>query len=296
MEGDAYDLWIKNEIDIAQVPGHETGSFLAQYPAQAVPDLSGGHHFMIFVSSEFPFDNIHLRRAFSAGLNRAELIREVFEGGLIPMIHLAPPGIFGAPPLDEVGVSYDQDYARSELELAGYPECQGLPTIKFVSASGLIRTTSTGEKFVRSWEDSLGCPEGTINYAGNYYADDDVSMHEVDVLSVGWIADYPDQEFWVGTILYCDSESWIQPEINRSCTEVDQLIVQAREEINQSDRIEMYRQIEEHFFGYEGTFPIAPMFAPTMYIAKSHWIDDSKGSSFSDLIIDMDAKQAARGE
>ncbi len=294
-DDDAYDLCLNKEEDYAQVHSQETGAFLAQFPAQALPDISGGHHFMIFVSSEFPFDSLHLRRAFSAGLDRVYLVREVFGGGLIPMKHLAPPSIFGAPPLNEVGVGYDPEFAQSELELAGYPNCEGLPTINFVSASGLIRTSVNAEEFVRSWEDSLGCPEGTIKYQGNYYADDDVNTHDVDMLSVGWIADYPDQEYWVGTILYCDSESWIQENINRSCTEIDQLIVQAREEISQSDRIEQYRQIEEHFFGYEGTFPIAPMFAPAIYTAKSHWIDDNY-ESFSNLIIDMDAKNAARGE
>lgn len=67
--GDAYNLWLKNEIDIAQVPAPELGSYLMQFPAQALPEISDVHHFMIFNSNNFPFDNLHLRRAFSAGLN-----------------------------------------------------------------------------------------------------------------------------------------------------------------------------------------------------------------------------------
>lgn len=211
------------------------------------------------------------------------------------MKHLAPPSTFGAPPLNEVGVGDDQEFARSELELAGYPECQGLPTINFFSASGFMLDISA-EEIAHSWEKILGCPEGAINYHGNIMREDDLEWREWDVLSIGWMGEYPDQEAWVGAILYCDSTSWIQEIINRNCTEVDQLIIQAREEINQSDRIEQYRQIEEYFFGYEGTFPIAPMFAPSIYTARSHWLDNSNGDSFSDLIIDIDAKEAALGE
>ncbi|MGB2962521.1 MAG: ABC transporter substrate-binding protein [Anaerolineales bacterium] len=295
LEGSAYDLWLNNEVDIAQVPAPETGSFLKQFPAQALPELGDVHHFMIFNSTEFPFDKLHLRRAFSAGLNRSYLVRDVFQGGWMPMIHLAPPGTFGAPPLNEVGVGDDQEFARSELELAGYPECQGLPIINFLSASGFMLDISA-EEIARSWEKTLGCPEGTIEYKGNILRDDSLSSNGWDILSIGWMGEYPDQEAWVGAILYCDSESWINELINRSCTEVDQLIIQAREEISQSDRIQQYRQIEEYFFGYEGTFPIAPMFAPTIYTAKSHWFDDSQGGNISDWIIDMDVKQAVLGE
>ena len=37
------------------------------------------------------------------------------------MIRLTPPGIFGAPAFDEIGIGFDPEFARAELAAAGYP-------------------------------------------------------------------------------------------------------------------------------------------------------------------------------
>ena len=78
-------------------------------------------------------------------------------------------------------------------------------------------------------------------------------------------------------------------------------IVQAKEEINSSDRLELYWQIEEAFFGREGSFPIAPLYTPIRYFAITDWFElirDSNfiGPDFSRFSVDMEAKEAARGE
>jgi hypothetical protein len=49
--------------------------------------------------------------------------------------------------------------------------------------------------------------------------------------------------------------------------------VQARIEQNQSERIRLYHEIEEQFFGYEGEMPIAPLYLSTSYIAVHNWLN-----------------------
>lgn len=289
-DNEVYEFWKTNQIDYAPIPGEELKNHLDQYPAQITQVSEQLVRQVIFKLDQPPFDNIHLRRAFSAAFNRANFVNDILPGGGTPMIHFAPPGVFGAPPVDEVGVGYDLEYARSELELAGYPHCQGLPKINFY----VSQIENYAEELARIWEEELECPEGTINYLGNYW-NDSGEGDEWNLLVLRWIGIIPDQDDWIGS-LYCEDTFF-----RRSCNEIDELILQAREEINASDRIEIYRQIEESFFGKDGTFPIAPFYTPFTNIATSDWfeyvgVDELNFYDYSNFWIDMDAKETALGE
>ncbi len=292
-EDEAYELWKTGQIDYALIPQEQLSNHLDQNPDQTTQVSYLAVYFVMFKLDQSPFDNIHLRRAFSAALNRTYYVNDILQGGGIPMKHFAPPGVFGAPPLDEVGIGYDLEYARSELEIAGYPECQGLPRIAFYDFRGIAG--QHGDEIASFWEEALGCPEGSIIYQGSSHVEDN-EWEDWNIILIRWRGDSPDEENWVGTVLYC-GESIIE----RSCNEIDELIVQAREEINASKRIELYRQIEESFFGQEGTFPIVPIHLWLRYIARVDWLEVNQlgtwnYSDFSNWRVDMDAKEAAREE
>jgi oligopeptide transport system substrate-binding protein len=159
---DAYNLWKSNEVDYASVPDDVLASHLDQYSDltyyKDVPVVI----FNIFQHDRPPFNDIHLRRAFSASFDRTSFINDVLVGDGIPLNHFAPPGVFGAPTLGEVGVGYDPEYAQSELEKAGYPGCEGLPPITFISVHTDI--TAQAEELLRFWEQGLGCPKGSLAY------------------------------------------------------------------------------------------------------------------------------------
>ncbi len=65
-----------------------------------------------FVKTKPPFDNHLVRKAFSAAIDRQSLIDNVTKGEQIPAKHFACPGIFGAPPVDEVGMGTIQSRPR----------------------------------------------------------------------------------------------------------------------------------------------------------------------------------------
>jgi len=247
-------------------------------------------YYFIFQSNRSPFDNVHLRRAFSAAFDRAAFVERELQGRGIPMKHLAPPGVFGAPPVDEVGVGYDLEFARSELELAGYPQCQGLPQIELFAWSAVDAFT---EDTIRSLEENLGCPQGTIHFTSRAQGASESDI-DWDILTVGWASDFPDEENWVGDNLYCENDSYF---LDRECDEIDDLLIQAREETSSADRTALYRQIEEAFFGYDGSFPIAPIFSRIHYAANHTWLTRVQSvfgfERYYDWSIDMDAKGAA---
>ena len=126
----------------------------------------------------------------------------------------------------------------------------------------------------------------------------DGSLPDEDVphiWTLGWGPDYPDENNWVGDVLWCET---FNDESKRQCTEADELIVEAREETDPARRIELYRQIEELFFGPEGEFPIAPIFMRNAFVAQHDWLTEStralfSGQQFYNWVIDQEAKSAA---
>ncbi|MEJ2412085.1 MAG: ABC transporter substrate-binding protein, partial [Anaerolineales bacterium] len=162
---ESYQLWLDGMIDYSEIPLGLLEDHLDSHPDQTLAFNNQTVYYAVFNHQNPAFSDLYLRQAFSAALDRNRFLEEVLKIGGIPMIHLAPPGVFGAAPVDQFGVGYDPEFAQNKLEQAGYPDCEGMPPISFYAFSGLANTY--GEEISRFWEDALGCPEGTINFRGS---------------------------------------------------------------------------------------------------------------------------------
>jgi oligopeptide transport system substrate-binding protein len=299
-----YALWLNNEVDWAGgIPDAELQAHLEQFPDQTVqvPDLAV--FYFGFNMAKEPFDNPDVRRAFSAAFDRETYIRDIRQGQGLVMTHFAPPGIFGAPPIDEVGIGYDPDAAAAYMEAAGFPNCEGFPNVSIVGYTG--QNTLNWLEFAQaSWAENLGCDPSLFNIEQLPFAEllqsysAEVPLADApNMWTAGWGPDYPDENNWVGDVLWCESS---QNDFRRECSEVDDLIVEAREETDPQRRIELYRQIEEMFFGPEGLVPFTPHYLRIAFAAKHLWYDRELdlfgGAQMYNNSIDMDAKLAAQGE
>ena len=109
-----YALWLNGEVDfINLIPDAEVEAHLAQFPDETFQIADLAVFYIAFRMTKPPFDDVHVRRAFGAAFDRETYVKEVILGQGVPMKHFAPPGIFGAPPIDEVGVGYDPEYAAA---------------------------------------------------------------------------------------------------------------------------------------------------------------------------------------
>lgn len=257
-----------------------------------------------------PFDNVHVRRAFSAMIDRERLVQEVGQNRGLPMIHLSPPEIFGAPPIDQVGVGYDPDYARAELAAGGYSECAGLPAIVITSYFG---TEKWGESLVQSAEDVLGCDPDIFAIEHIVFSStpgwiDYPPDGPVPALlwTSGWFSDYPDAHNWLANVLGCNEEpsvvaTWTLFALSRPCNETDDLIAQAAAESDPAVRTALYAEIEERFFGPEGEYPILPLYMRVDFLLRQRWIAAPletdglfAGVHYDWVTIDQIAQLAAR--
>jgi oligopeptide transport system substrate-binding protein len=273
--GTTFSLWLDGQIETSGVPAAEIQSVLTDsaYEGLLTQTSGGSVAYYSFGHHKPPFDNVYARRAFSAIIDREAFITEVRQGRGIPMIHLTPPGMFGAVPINEVGVGYNPDYAREQLALAGYPNCEGMPAIEYASPG----VGGWGEFLVAAAERELGCSPDiftleTMDWTVFLEMIDPQSAPE-DVPNIwggsGWLPDYGDANNWVGDVLSCEAEN----SFRRPCGEVDDMIRQAAREADPDTRIELYYRIEEMFFGPEGEFPIIPVFSSLLMTLKQPWAD-----------------------
>jgi len=303
--GTAFALYQDNQLDTAGVPAAELQNVLSseEYADQLRQIFDLAVFYFGFAHDKAPFDNVHVRRAFSAILDREAFVQQVRQGRGFPMIHFTPPGIAHAPPINEVGVGYDPEYAREQLALGGYPDCEGFPNVDMIAYTGAGTWT---EFWAASAERELGCDPSLFNVEQLEFS---VLLEATDASTpteerpntwtLGWGPDYGDANNWVADVIGCTRENrFIRP-----CTEVDDLMDQAAREPDPDVRSELYAEVEEAFFGPEGEFPFAPLYLRSAYQLFKPWYSGPfetdglfGGAHWETRSIDMAAKLAARGE
>lgn len=301
--GTSFALYQDHRIDTTAIPSAELQALLSSpsYNNQILQVFDLSVFYFGYIHDKPPFDNVHVRRAFSAVINRAAFVESIRSGRGLPMIHFTPPGIAHAPPINEVGVGFNPDYAREQLALGGYPNCEGLREIEIAT---FTTTGIWGEFWAASAEEYLGCPANLFN----------IEQLEFSVLleiiaigaspndtpnawSLGWSPNYPDANNFVNDVLSCTAEN----RFRRPCSEVDKLIEEAARTPDFNRRTELYAEIEAAFFGEAGEFPMAPLFVRSDFILVKPWYSGPfeidgifSGTHWDAQSIDMAAKLAAQ--
>lgn len=304
--GTIFALYQDNELDVSLVPSAELQAVLADpaYEGQLSQSSDLAVFFFAFSYDKPPMDNVHVRRAFSASVDRNAFVQEIRQGRGVPMIHLTPPGMFGAPPINEVGVGYDPEFAKAEMEAAGYPNCEGFPTVEVLTYQG---AGAWAEFLAASVERELGCSPDVFNLEQQEFS---VLLETTDprnapedrphLWTLGWGPDYPDANNWVFDAGYiaCESDN----NTHRPCTEIDDLISQAARETDPDIRKELYYQIEEMAFGPEGDHPLITLFMRIDYSLAKPWYTGPFGTDglfggqhWDWRNIDQEAQTAGRG-
>ncbi|MBN1287290.1 MAG: hypothetical protein JXB47_17960 [Anaerolineae bacterium] len=265
----ALDLYEMGRLDGVAVPLSAESMFTPVHPEEVHTIPTFGVAYIGFAHDKPPFDSPAVRRAFAAAIDRQKFTAELQPG--IPMIHLTPPGVYEALPAGEVGVGYNPDYAREQLALAGYPNCQGLPGPVQLLAAVPVEHVAF---LLRAWVDVLGCDPAlfvavttdltSLRARVAYGGMDDLRPHLWT--GVHW-PDYPAVYNWLGDGMHCEA----RPETRRACSPIDERIALLYRRIDPDARAQLVREIEEGFFGAEGEMPVAPWYAGVALRAFQPW-------------------------
>jgi oligopeptide transport system substrate-binding protein len=299
----SFALFLDQGLDLAAVPSAELDAFKADMPelTEQTSDLAvfylGLHH------AKPPFDDRMVREAFAWAQDRQTFIDVARSGEGVVMTHFTPPGMFGAPPVDEVGVGYDPVKAKALLAEAGYPDCEGFPTIDFLTYSG-DRALSWAETYVEIFAENLGCTADKFNIIQQEFrvllatvSPDTPDAEMPHMWTLGWGPDYADADNWLRAVLHCEDA---ENAYDRPCSEVDDLIKSLQFEPDAKVRRDGYYEAESMFFDEGGIHPFLVTFLRIETRAKQTWLTrdpaEFGGQHYNNWVIDWEAKQAAIGE
>jgi oligopeptide transport system substrate-binding protein len=296
----AFKLWQARSLDVSPVPAAERAAFATFNPERSRIVAPQTVFYLSFNFESGIFSDPNLRRAFNAAIDRQALIEELQQTGAVPMRHLTPPGVIGAPPLNEVGLGYSPDFARLQLAESPYRTCRLMPPFTLlVSTSDL--SLRQAEMIRRQWINELDCEESQIiidqAQFGTLLANTrrNAAGARPDMWELGWSSYYPDAHNWLSDLLHCqDSENrQIRP-----CSNIDDMIRAAGLEQEVEERRNLYRTVETQFFGMDGVMPVIPLYAQGQQIAVQTWLEYTPaafgGEQYNTYTIDVALKRLER--
>ncbi len=296
----AYQLWQAKSLDISPLPVSEREMILSQLPQKIQFETEQTVFYLGFNFDSGVFREPSVRRAFSAAIDRERLVAELYQGAALGMRHLSPPGIIAGLPIDRIGVGYSPDDARQWLAESGFRSCRLMPPITYM-VTGSDLSLRQAELIRDMWVEELGCAQEQIVIEqvqfGTLLANTrrDAGAARPDIWELAWASYYPDAQNWLGDVLHC-TDGGNRP--NRPCSEVDGLIRQAATTMDFQERVMLYRQIEDMFFGGEGSMPLVPLYVRGDELLVQSWLEFTPalfgGEQYDSYLIQADLKELER--
>ena len=223
-------------------------------------------YFYGFTVDKPPFDDVLVRKAFTAAVDRQELIDFVLKSGQTPALTFTAPGNLGAVDAvkEGIGIPFDPEQARAWLAEAGYPGGEGLPEVNLVFNSG-AEHQQIGEAIAAMWKEHLGVDVNLSSQEFGVYLGT-LSTDPPHMYRLSYGSDYPDADNWLKGVFHSAAP------INFghfNSPEFDALVEQAAAEQDPSMRIELYKQAEQILT--EDVVAILPIFHQTnVFVTKPY--------------------------
>jgi oligopeptide transport system substrate-binding protein len=243
----AMAMYENDELDSVDVPPEDLDRIKSD------PVLSkeyyNGPRFVLywygFDSSQAPMDNLLVRKAFAAAVDKQTIVDQITRGGQVAAPTMTPPGSVGSVPVSAgIGIPFNPTQAKKYLADAGYPGGEGLPTVTLGYNANEINA-NIAQAIQKMWVDNLGVAVELKGWEGGGY-NDAASAGAFSVWRNGWGMDYPDAHNVLGEIFRSKP---VTGDASHSrllaIPEFDALIDGAAIETDPAKRATMYRDAEK---------------------------------------------------
>ena len=238
----AFAAYRNNELDAVGVAAEDLRTVDSDADLKAqVRDVPGSCTFYYgFNTAKAPFTDPKVRLAFAKAFDRAAFISDVQKIGVAAESFM-PPGLPGYDK-DDHNQKFDAAAAKQLLassSFAGKPELNG---IKFTYSSS-ARAKTRIEWAQQQWKTNLGIDVTPDPVDRTTYTQLVKKAETTPALfSLGWCADYPDQQDWLTTVFVSNSTVTRTGWKN---TQYDTLVRQADKEPDTKKRDDLYLQAQK---------------------------------------------------
>ena len=299
-EMDMFAAWQARGLDTSQLPTAERDDFLDSSPEKAQLITNQTVFYIGFNFDSPVFREVQIRRAFSSALDRESLVEDMFDGRALGLRHFTPPGVFGAPATNEVGVGYSPDFALQQMDQSSIRSCKLIPPVTMLVSTADLSLLQA-ELIRAMWISELDCDEQLISIEQVDFGEllartsADAESGRPDMWELAWPAYYPDANNFLSDLLNCTVGENRQ---NRQCSDEDRLMRQARISTDPQERSDLYREVEKGFFNEDGSFPLIPLYVRGNYVLVQSWLEFpaaySGGQQFDTYMVDQELKRLER--
>ena len=216
--------------------------------------------YLVLQEKRAPFDNVKIRQAVGAAINRTTLVQTVFLGQAQKLYSLIPIGMFGhTDAFESLG---DPDYAktRSLLSELGYNENNKLSFKLWYETSGHYPQSPQQALVLKSSLEASGVISVTLE-SRDWASYRTARQQEImDAYILGWYPDYIDPDDYIYPFVQSSGGSWIHH--NYDNPQMDQLIGWARGNTSATTRDNLYQQIQNLMVD---DAPIIPLYQGSAY-------------------------------
>ena len=191
----------QGEFDIdgpaaSQLPQIEQDPTLSQ---ELHRQVGANTYYISFNNAAKPFDNVNVRQAFAAAMNRDQYIQQINNGVGVAAGTFLYPGIPGYQ--DETQQTYDPERAKQLLADAGYPNGEGFPTLQLhydsESAIAQQRATFWSQNFKQVLNVDVQPTPIELAQLQSMRTNNDPSLL---IALENWFEDYPHPQDWLSLV------------------------------------------------------------------------------------------------
>lgn len=284
-----YYMYEAGEIDWAGFP-------TSNLPPDILPQLiaSGragyydclGTYYYKINTDVFPFNNVHIRRAFLYALNRGDIVKHVTQAKQAPALSLVPPMIHREKPLV---LFRDNDKEKARASFKKGLEELGLEPGSFPKITLSYNSNREHQKIAQAvqnqWLEVLGVQVELEHCDWKVYLNK-VNKQNYMIARMGWLADYSDPVSFLTPFKYRDDpEIGGQNETGWESPRYIALLDQSDHELDPKKREDLLKQAEALLISEA---PILPVYFLKCWYLKKPYV---KGVNISPLGI-SDYKEA----
>ncbi|MEM3229212.1 MAG: ABC transporter substrate-binding protein [Fervidicoccaceae archaeon] len=212
-----------------------------------------------------PTNNLLVRQAIAAAINRTQIISTALMGAGTPLYSLIPTSMSAYKP---VFLTYYGDgnlsLARQLLSQAGYSETNKLQLTLWYTPTHYGDTEASVATLIKQELEATGMIAVTLQSAewGQYVQN--ARSGQMGAYLLGWYPDYLDPDDYTTPFLHTGDNKWLGNQYSNP--QMDKLLEQAQVTVDEAARNQIYAQVQ-NLLAHD--VPIVPLFEGKLYIAAS---------------------------